>query len=114
MPKFEPYWELVYLRKISGISQSRLGELLGVSRFTISQWECGSRKPSETIQRFVIALTYLNSQSRDVLYNLMDPRMKNFWKNSENQKMIRTYTMATSARAIESQADPIPIAKPIW
>lgn len=37
---------LVFLRKREGLSQKELGEKLGLTKSTISMYECGNRKPS--------------------------------------------------------------------
>lgn len=37
---------LIYLRKREGLSQEDLGNALGLSKSTISMYECGKRKPS--------------------------------------------------------------------
>lgn len=48
---------LKYYRNMSKLSQRALGEMLGFSARTVSDWECGNTEPNiETIKKLVEVL----------------------------------------------------------
>lgn len=65
-------------RERKGISQSRLSELLGVTRGTITRWENDTRTPDDETKREIadilgVSVSYLMGEPQDARLTLVDP-----------------------------------------
>lgn len=85
--------KLQTLRKGRGMSQQQLSEVLGVSRCSISNYECMRRQPSlPEMQRiaeyFGVGLDYFGVETRDESFELLS-RAKSIFTNKDIPKEER-------------------------
>ena len=66
--------KIKFLRKRTGLSQTRLAEILGTTQQRIAAWEAGVNEPNPTYQE---KLTYI-ARDRRVQITLEDLDMKNY------------------------------------
>jgi DNA-binding transcriptional regulator YiaG len=52
---------IVSLREAAGLTQEQFGRKLGVTKMTVSRWECGRMQPSSEL---VVSIRRLQSQAR--------------------------------------------------
>ena len=52
------------LREAMGLTQSEFGEKVGVSKITVSRWECGRMRPGPAMTRAILKLQATEATAR--------------------------------------------------